>query len=192
MTAATPSDIARRLVAEFLLPPGDEILEVRAGTAATLVATSRTGWRVEPVPEIGTTPVGDGYRLFGVQKATTDTGDPVEGFAVLPDGRAFRMGDPAQLRAFYREVTPRLAPLEAAFLVALFVAPQPAPRFLVTDDTPGPPQVVADAPSRSRVTLHTYTWQFPDETELRVYERWEVRQDDEIEWDRDDLGALTP
>jgi hypothetical protein len=182
------SPIGRRLVADFLLSPGDKILNVVDGSVATTVVTTRAGWRVEPLPEICTTRTSAGYELFVAEPSATDARDPEEGFTVLPDGQAFHLNDPAQLREFYQQVTPRPAPLEVAYLIASFVAPQPAPRFLVTDEPPGPPVVTEDGPNNTRVVLFTYSWHFPnEESELRVYERWEVKLGADIEWNRTDV-----
>jgi hypothetical protein len=170
------ADLSRRLVADFLLPSGDEILDVRDGTGATIVETSRTAWRMEPLPS------GEGYRLFAAGKATTDNSDPVEAFAVLPDGQAFRLGDEEQVRAFHHQVSP--APLEIATLVAQYAEPQPVPRFL---NSATAPVVMGD-----HVTVHTYSWLYPDdETEIRLRERWDVDTTDPLTWRRTELGPST-
>ncbi|WP_290061301.1 hypothetical protein [Amycolatopsis solani] len=172
--------IARRLVTDFLLPDGDEVIEVMPGEVASIVVTGRADWRVEPLREIGTTETSPGYRLFVAESAMTDVGDPEDGFAVLPDGRAFHLNDPAQLKAFHRRVG--TGPLETAFLVASYVEPQPAPRFLVTGPDPEPPVLTGDGPTR--VTLCTYTRRGEGE---RAYERWEVAVGEDVEWTRANL-----
>jgi hypothetical protein len=174
--------IAQRLVTGFLLSDGDKVINVVDGTVATIVVTGRADWRVEPLPDIGTTKTSPGYRLFVAESAMTDVDDPEMGFAVLPDGSAFHLNDATQLRAFHRKVRP--GPLETSFLVASYVEPQPAPRFLVTEGRPEPPVVTEVGPGRSRITLHTYTRQ---SSGTRAYERWEITVGDELEWARTDV-----
>ncbi|MEU4250361.1 hypothetical protein AB0F15_23425 [Amycolatopsis sp. NPDC026612] len=167
------ADLSRHLIAGFLLPAGEEILDVRDGTAASIVETSRTAWRVEPLPS------DEGYRLFTAGKATMDNGEPVEAFAVLPDGQAFRLGDEEQLRTFHRQASP--SPLEIANLVAQYAEPQPVARFL---DPATAPMV-----SGKQATVHTYSWLYPDdETEILLRERWDVDTADPLTWRRTELG----
>jgi hypothetical protein len=172
---------ATRIVTDYLLTPGEKILEVAASPAAALITTTHRGWRVESTAA----PRAD-LTIFAATSAVSDAGGPVRQFAMLSEDRIFRLDDPEQLREYIRQLEPALDAMSIARLVVENAEPSEQPRFLVESpvtsspeaqraDRPGPPQIVSRESLGIQIRLFAFTWEYPDdETEVKRYERWDV------------------
>lgn len=166
--------LARRIVTECGLEPGEEIREVRAGPYAAVVVTSYGGWRVEQVESAE----GLGVDVWALGPAATDTGPPIAAVAVV-GGRLHRLDDPTALRDLWRQGGTGLRPKGMARLVAEWAETEGGPRPLL-DPADAPLVEETDDAGRTHVALRTGS-----RGDDGVVERWDVvLGQDLLEWRR--------
>ncbi len=121
MSGQATGDLARRLIRDHVLQPGDVLLGSQLRSQAVLVSTSRWDWLVEPRRRPPTSV--DALRIFNVSMdVMEDPPSPGRGFAIGAGSPDLDLGVPADLVTLWGRAAGRLPLRDVAELLVDYQA----------------------------------------------------------------------